>query len=394
MTPGTGWLGEQLGLTKEKGVFLGGYWLADVNYLSTGGEKPHSFAYNNLLLVDLALNLDKLVNLPGAEFSVQFLQYNGQPVNQWAGSVQGYNSLDAGAPLNRSELYQFWWRQALFDEKLVFRIGKSLPTADFNNVIKAVETDKSAHMSIPSISGLLYTPIWINPTLLGVMPGYYNSEYGITASLAPNKHFYINYGIYDGNLANGTQTGLILSTPFNGYYFNIAEVGATWTLGDENKPGHIGVGGWLQKGTLMGVNVNNNYAPITQQGADGLYAFMSQRLWFQHPGEDGSGITSFMQLGINNAQTLPVNDFIGGGLTGFGLIPGRPSDSLGIGVAWSALNHNIFQARSETMIQAYYQAHLFGTVFLEPAVTYIPTPGAAPNLNSAVPFTLRLITLF
>ena len=46
------------------------------------------------------------------------------------------------------------------------------------------------------------------------------------------------------------------------------------------------------------------------------------------------------------------------------------------------------------MFQAYYQAHLFATTFLQPTVTYIPTPGASPTLPGALATTLRLTVLF
>jgi porin len=46
------------------------------------------------------------------------------------------------------------------------------------------------------------------------------------------------------------------------------------------------------------------------------------------------------------------------------------------------------------MFQAYYQAYLFATTFLQPTVTFIPTPGASPNLSPALTTTLRLTVLF
>jgi porin len=135
------------------------------------------------------------------------LQFDGQPTNQQAGSVQGYNSLPGPPPLDRSELYQLWWRQELFDEKLIIRVGKMVPTADFNDVLRPVLTQDQS-LFIPSVSGLIFTPVFVNPTLLGVMPGYYNSAYGVTTTFAPTNNFYFSYGVYDGNIANGTQTGM------------------------------------------------------------------------------------------------------------------------------------------------------------------------------------------
>jgi porin len=144
------------------------------------------------------------------------LQFNGQPTNEQAGSVQGYNSLPGPKPLHRSELYQLWWRQEFFDSKLILRIGKLVPTDDFNNVLRPVPV-QDQHLAVPAVSGLLYTPVFINPTLLGSMPGYYNSADGITTTFALTKNIYLCYGIYDGNIARGVQTGLT-GPHFNGYY--------------------------------------------------------------------------------------------------------------------------------------------------------------------------------
>lgn len=49
-------------------------------------------------------------------------------------------------------------------------------------------------LSIPAVTRLLYTPVFVNPTLLGAIGGYYNSVYGVTITLAPTKNGYLNYG--------------------------------------------------------------------------------------------------------------------------------------------------------------------------------------------------------
>ena len=79
-----------------------------------------------------------------------------------------------------------------------------IPTYDFNNVVRPVPTQDEA-LSIPAVTGLLYTPVFVNPTLLGAIGGYYNSVYGVTVTLAPTKNSYLNYGFYDGNVARGAE---------------------------------------------------------------------------------------------------------------------------------------------------------------------------------------------
>ncbi|MBO0694962.1 MAG: carbohydrate porin [Verrucomicrobia bacterium] len=386
---GTGELAETVEnlfvLPSHTGVFLGGIWIGDANNVLSGGAEPGEWSFNSLLIVGASLDAQKLAGWPGGRFGAEFLQFDGGSSNQDAGSVQGYNSLPGPKPLHRSELYQLWWRQELFDRKLILRIGKVVPTNDFNNVLRPVPV-QDQHLAIPAVSGLLYTPVFLNPTLLGTMPGYYNSAYGITTTFTPVRNFYVSYGVYDGNIAHGVQTGLRGAPDFNGYYFHIAEAGAAWELG--GLPGSFGLGGWRQTGRLSGPN------NITENGASGFYLFGSQRFWRARPTIDNSGISGFVQFGVNNSETLPIDKYFGAGLTEFGLVPNRTRDSAGIGLAWSSLNGNLFQRDSEFMIQAYYQAHISHGVFFEPAISYIPDPGANPKFDAAWGLTLRTICLF
>jgi porin len=382
---GTGQAGEWLGFKKDSGVFLGGVWTGNTNYLMSGGEQPRSWSWNSLLILNLDLDSEKLIGWKGGKFGIDFLRFDGEPTNERAGSVQGYNALPGPPPLHRSELYELWWRQELFDRKLIVRIGKTVPTNDFNNVLRPVPTQNQS-LFIPSVSGLLFTPVFKNATLIGAMPGYYNSAFGVTTTFTPTNNFYLSYGVYDGNLATGSQTGT-KGPEFNGYYFHIGEVGAAWQIGSDNLPGSFGVGLWNQTGHLRS-------GDVSESGAIGFYLFGSQRIWFRHPGKDNSGISGFFQFGANDSETLPMNEYFGSGLTAFGLVPGRPEDSAGIGMACSWLNGNIFHRSSELMFQAYYQAHLIGGMYFEPAITYIPTPGANPDLDAAWATTLRVTVLF
>src|SRR5689334_13855758 len=58
---GTGLLGRALGFGPESGVRLGGLWLGDVNYLVDGGADPRTWSFNSLLLLDLSLDLEKIL---------------------------------------------------------------------------------------------------------------------------------------------------------------------------------------------------------------------------------------------------------------------------------------------------------------------------------------------
>ncbi len=387
---GSGLLGQTLGLRPDSGVFLGGVWVGNANYLLAGGESPGNWTFNSLFAADLTLDLARLANIPGAQFGVEFLNFAGQPSNTQAGTVTGYNGLTGPPPLTRSELYELWWRQSLFDDRLIIRVGKSVPTFDFNNVSRPLQTTEQS-LAIPAVTSLIYTPIFVNPTILGNLPGYYNSAYGITTTAAPNKNLYLSYGVYDGDLALGDQTGLWAAPRFNGYYFHIAELGGGWVLGSGRFPGSGGIGGWDQTGTL---SLTSNNTTISQNGTQGFYAFGSQRLWNLTADPSGGSVSGFFQFGTNDLRTMLAHRYFGFGLTGFHLIPGRPADLIGGGLAWSWLNPNLGFRTNETLIQLYYQAQIANPLYLQPVFTYVPNPGASPNLRPAAIVTLQTTVLF
>lgn len=383
---GTGELGRLLQIPESTGIRLGGLWMGDYNGLLVGVAGAHDnrrWTGNSSLIVDLYIELNKAIGWKGGSLGAEFLQFDGQSTNSDAGVVQGYNSLPGDPPLNRSELYQLWIRQGFWDDKFSIRIGKTVPTYHFNNVTKPIPTENPA-LAIPSVSGLIYTPIFVNTTLSGVIGGYYNSVCGVVVNISPVKQSYVNLAVYDGNIARGVQTGLT-GPHFNGYYYYIGETGYGWV---SPKPGIVAVGGWYQSGTLKSDSQK-------EKGTGGIYAFGSQALWIEDSTTPNKGnLSGFFQFGWNHSKTLEMNLFGGLGLTAFGLVPKRPNDSFGTGVAWSRLNQHLFSRYSEVMFQAYYQGQIYGSTYFQPVISYIPFPGEHPTKTNVFTFTGRLIALF
>ncbi len=402
---GNGMLGRALGLNPASGVTFGGNILAGGSWVASGGAKPSSTAGTAGGYLFTSVDTEKAFGLPGGEFAAAVSGLLGNDVNGDLGSVQSYNTLATTAPFNRDQLLELWYRQRLFDDRVIIKIGKINGTGIFNAVLTPVAVDQP-RLQDWTISGLLYTPVGENPTLFGRLPGYPNTAYGLTATVSPLKHMYISYGLFDGNNAAGRQTGLYAGPHINSYKFTIGEVGVDWLLGAQEKPGVVAVGAWGQTGTL--------FTPYLtyETGADGVYAFGNQRLWFQHPGIDTSGILAFAQYGYTGSKAAEVNEYIGGGLTSVGLVPGRPADSIGGGVAWSKLNRAPYAGAfffpnvsspspstalrpSELMTQLYYQAILIPwTLAVTAAYTYVPTPGARDNLPAAHAMTLQAAFFF
>jgi len=385
---GTGQLGRAMGLKDEWGVTFGGIYLADTN-LVAGGPKPGAWTNNSALIVGLGIDANKLVSWKGASFGFQFLQFNGSDpdTNSVAGSVMGYNGIVGAPPFNRTELLEAWYLQEFIPDVLQVRVGRSLPTYDFGTVLRPLKL-KDQDQNVPAVSSLLYSPIFLNASMITAFYGYYNPANGVTVNFTPNTSFYVNAGLYDGNRYRGIQTG-VNPPMFNGYWFSIAEIGTNWQLGEAKHPGQFGIGLWRQTG------VNTNHAGATEDGTGGFYLFGSQRVAYRvNPEVHNSSVSVFFQYGANQSQTMPMTQYYGAGITGFGLIGARERDSMGLGLGIARLQPTLFERTHEVMIQAYYQAHLFAATYLQPTVTYIPVPGAPANAPGALAMTMRLTVLF
>ncbi|MDR3623535.1 MAG: carbohydrate porin [Chlamydiales bacterium] len=389
---GTGYFGEKLFETfgwraKDDGLTLESLWILDGNQLLSGGKPSQDKgSVNNLVQFELLFNPDKVSNWKGALFAIELLQLNGSQTNANAGLVQGFEGLIQASPLNRTSLYEWWYRQELLDGNLITRIGKSTPNSDFNCVNRLFPmNDKRVS---PVASGIIAGTIFTQGSLSSFLPSYYNSAFGASVFYFPIKDFYLSVGGYDGNKAHGEQTDL-KAPQFNGYYLLISESGYSWS--DAELPGRVAVGVWRQTGKLT---LDTKVKSITQQGAYGSYFYGSQRLWWKDKMHANSGIVTYLQLGINNTKTLPINKFLGWGLSAYGLVPGRLKDSFGLGLSLAGLNKNSEPYSSEWMFQTYYQCCVYGSFYLEPVISYIPRPGAAENLPQTWAATLRVLALF
>lgn len=381
---GSGWLGDYLGINRN-GWRFAGLNITDVNGLS-GGLVP-GWTSDSLTIADIAIDTEEAMGWADGLIGMEFLYYSGGPVNANAGTVMGYNALDVVPPDNRAEFYQLWYLHRFFQDRLLIRIGKTIATYDFNNVIRTVPHRDPAY-DIEATSALIMTPLYVSPTQLNVTPGYYNSATGVTATLIPTESTYFNYALYDGNLAAGRQTGL--SGPrFNGYMLHLVELGAYWRLGRQRLPGKFGAGYWSQTGVLQAVS-----GPV--EGAQGIYFFGSQHLYYEHPGETDQGLLCYYQFAATNSPFVDTHRYFGFGFTYFGPLPGRPADSAGFGMAYGKMNDDPLAdlGADEIILGWYYQWAVSPNCFLQPNLTYIPNPAARPNIDSAFPVTLRAVLLF
>ncbi|MHC1725990.1 MAG: carbohydrate porin [Syntrophobacteraceae bacterium] len=407
-------LGLLMGLSPDSALRLGGYFISEFTYVASGGTEPGSDFHNVALGLHATLDTNKAFRLPGGTLGIEFVELAGASANLASGTVQGVTHMDWPPPHDRQEMHQLWWRQSLFDNRLIFQIGRMNGSGIFGNLQIPVIIDDPRGQE-GDITNLLFIPVGLNPTLFSKLPAYPETGYGAVVHVAPTKSFYLSYGIFDANGMVGVQTGLESLPKINSYKLHIGEVGYSWRVGEERKPGRFGIGGWRQTGEVQAPG-NSFFDKNFEDGANGFYLFGHQRLWYLRPDRDNAGIIGWFNLGHTDANTRAVKTYFGAGLTGLRLVPGRPADQISIGTAWSWLNDSPIAGEwfypgtksqstalgeSEFMLQTVYQTTFFfkmsrGFWSISPVFgyTFIPNPGQHPDLPAAHVLSLRLVTLF
>lgn len=392
---GTGQLGQWLGLPADGALRIGGVAVGTSTPQLSGGSDRGALSWAGFVALELSIDLEKAIGWNGAKLSVAGLQYNVQPVNQRAGSVQGVNSVSAVGPNNRTELYNYLFSQNLFADQFQLIAGKLIPTISFGNATAPDPSAQNENYGVPSLSGLSYTPVFVVPTMLGRIPGYPDSALGVTTTIAPNAfkgRTYISAGVFDGRLGAGQAWTGLVTPSLKGPLFSVLQVGTAWRLGQRQAPGQLFIGGWHQSGPL------GSPGGLSETSAGGVYGQVSQRVASFRYGKDSSGLNVFLQVGWSPSVTNLINSSIGGGLTVLAPFASRPKDSYGIGLSWARLNDRTEAGYgfnpSELMLQAYAQFHLVQNLFLQPVITTLPlvgiTGGAAPSVSA----TLQLTALF
>ncbi len=412
----SGLLQRALGLSPDAPITIGGLTMLGGNWLVSGGLQPQTTTGDLVTAVGAMVDTEKLLHIPGGDIYVSFLNFQGaKNTNTAAGAMTVYDGLTPSSHFSRQELFELYWQKRFFNDKLTVKVGKMMLSSDFlgSGICQPVLIPRGNNPPDPLAIGC-YLP-WgqtANPTTFGIAALFPNTAWGAIVKFQPTINAYLKYGLFDGNTANGAQLGRNVGPLFsNNYKFHVGEVGYSWLLGEEGKPGQVGAGAWGQTGALMTPNVYlvPNKLLAVQNGATGFYAFATQRLWYQHPGIDPSGIVGFLQFGYTDSLATAVGRYVGGGLTFYGMIPGRERyDQVNIGLGWSRLNPELLAGkfllpdvpapysfspslrRSELMMQAEYQLDLIpGILAVQAAYTAIPSPGARPGIPWANAFTVR-----
>jgi porin len=155
-----------------------------------------------------------------------------------------------------------------------------------------------------------------------------------------------------------------------GGMFFIGEAGTRWEgVGDQERPGHAGIGAWFHNGTFPRTSGEG-----ATRGAGGGYAFLDQTLFLDKTGPTRD-LGAIFIAGLADKTASPIDQSLMAGLNAAGFVPGRPDDEMGVLCSWAHLPAepgllHPFEMASEI----YYKIQVTPWASLKPDFQYIINP--------------------
>lgn len=128
----------------------------------------------------------------------------------------------------------------------------------------------------------------------------------------------------------------------------------------------------------------------------GVYGLAQQQV-LEEP-DDRGRLSVFGRLGVTNDEVERIGVYAGGGAVYTGVVPGRPGDAAGLGVAHARNGSPFLRSRrttgarverAETVVELTYRLRLSDRLSFQPDLQWIVDPGMAPDVDDALVVGLR-----
>jgi len=380
----------------------------DVAANTSGGDRRGA-TYTDNLHVQLMLDGDRLAGIPGLSAYLDALWIGGGQPSKFAGDAQGVSNI-AGPSAVR--LYEAWLQYNFPDNRFSILAGRYDLNTEFYRLTSADLFLNSSFGIGPEfgLSGFAGPSIFPD-TSLGVRLGY-----------KPSPETVVRAAILDGAPLDRQDGSPDPFNPHNGVLL-VAE--AAWltrpSASDAPAAEHrfrigrratplpyddkVAVGAWYYTASfddLAAVGGRPGGRPVQRRGEGGAYLLLD-RLLFQSADNPDRRLTGFLQLGITNPVVDRFGTYVGAGLAMAAVLPGRPNDETGIGVAMARNGSSYIDGQQyagsavdavETAVELSYLAQVASWLALQPDIQFVIHPNTDPRLHSATVVQLRLELTF
>lgn len=362
-----GWFGWRRRL-QDSGVTLGGSLIQDGSWNFLGGISTRKFVYRSRLDINASLDLRQLMNIPGGQIYVDMMSIWGQDANNnLLGTLQGFDNIDAAPDL--TEIYELYYRQKLWHNRLEFKIGRMDANDIFDN------QPDTANFLIPSTTNAATD--YLLPTFPVPVPG-------AVLYWRPAEKTKLMLGAFYTSRFYGNQLDALLNT-----LEPVGQTYGTFIIGELDQHYKIGsrLGGLAGLGVFYHIGSVSTLTGGIQNGFGGVYGFVDQTLWHGGPHR---WLRCFCCLSAVDGRVSQIDYAANGGLLMQGLLPGRPRDQLGLAADWAHVSQLAGLPKPyELGLEGFYAINLGRGMTLQPDIQYWDNTGGGAYPNALVA-TVRL----
>lgn len=374
---------------------------ADVMDVAAGGEHPGVVELNNL---DLQLRLDggRLLGVPGLSAWVYGLADAGGSPSSHAGDLQRLDNIDAP---NTWRLFEAWVQQYLADDRLSLLAGFYNINSEFD-VVSSADLFLNSSFGIESAFGSsgVNGPSIFPVTSLAVRARALLGEgWRVQAAVAdgvpgdPNDPhgMHVHLGGGDGALVVA-EVGYLrpaVGDMVSGLSPNTLRRRRAGRTGEDAPHDlEVAVGVWDYTGHVPEPASAPPGAPAPSGGA-GAYVLGERRL--RAPDAAGAHeLWAFGVLGVAQSRASAVTNSVVLGVSGTGLLPGRPDDRFGLGIAAARRSRRVTGTAPglpswELTGEASYRFRVVDGLSVQPDVQLIHHPAAAASVPNALVLGMR-----
>jgi porin len=399
----TGSWGGQRKAIVNRGVEVFGSYTTEVWGNTTGGLKQGAL-YTGLLPFGLNVDLDNAVGWKSARLNMTWLWLSGGDASEkLAGNFLTISNI---AGFNTLRLFQLWFQQDLFNDKISLRVGQISADAEFvvshyagTFINSTFGWPASMYMNLPD-GGLVYP--------VGAL--------GVQLAINPLDWFKLQSAIIQGNVypQNVNRHGFRWLLDANNGFFFINETQFRWNQQEEEEglSGQFKAGAWFH--TAHFTNRSNGDLLF---GNCGFYFIVDQMLYRKPSestpkGKDSKNAPSqnadqelgwFGRIAFDPQDRNYIGFYFDTGLIYKGLISGRDNDTIGVAFVYAQLTRSARQAAivsgsvgvgAEMVLEVTYQAQITKWLSMQPDLQFVINPGGNQDLKNALVIGLRTAITF
>lgn len=381
----------------RNGILLSGTYIGEVLGNPSGGLKQGTH-YDGLLDVHLDADMETMIGWKGLCFHTNMFQIHGTSITaENLGSIVAASNIEAFPSTRLDEL---WFEQSMFSQKVYVRFGLLAADTEFMFA-------DSAGAFIDSTFG--WTTLSSDNLPFGG-PIYPFASPGVLVTVKPNDRLKLMTAVYDdnpiGDCAEDLDPGECNEDGFNFSWDDpallLAEADYAYNQNGA-RPGTIKFGGWYDFGKFDDQRFDVNHGlqgitgldPLQHDGTYGIYGIIDQVI-YKVPGEDGRNVSVFGRVIGSPSDRNQIDSYFDTGIVFIGMLPRRPNDVFGIGVAYTGISDDAsaFDRDSglsvirdhEVLLEISYTAEIVPGWNLQPDFQYIWNPGGnVPDDTGARP---------